>query len=130
MKVSLQWICLRAAAVSTVAILSLGGCATQNPQKPLAIEQRIQNARTAEDHREISIEYEREAAASTAKAKQHSEMSRKYKYFVGPKSSTPGAFARHCDNLAKLYKQAAVENSALAKLHHEAAAETPSTDQR
>ncbi|GBG14774.1 RND transporter [Novimethylophilus kurashikiensis] len=130
MKMKMSGIFSGTAAISIGAALLLGGCAIESPKKPVAIEQRIQSAHTPQDHQNIASEYERQAAADTAAAKAHSEMAQRYKYFTGPKGTAPGAFSSHCDNLAKLYEQAAAENRELARLHQEAAADLSTSGSR
>lgn len=117
-----QWIFSGTLAALLVATLSVGGCATEAPKKPSGIEQRIQNARTTADHEEIASQYEKQAEVDKATARMHLGMANTYKYYAGPKNTNPGAFAAHCNNLAKLYQQAADENLELAKLHREVAA--------
>ncbi len=112
---------LSIAVMVLAATLGLGGCATQTPAKPAGIEQRIETAHTPEDHHRIAAEYEKQAAGDKATAKLHRDMAVTYRD-AGPKGS-PGAMAMHCNNLAKLYQQAADENLELAKLHHEVAAD-------
>lgn len=103
------------------AIFSFSGCAIETPQKPSGIEQKIQNARTPVEHEVIASQYEKQAEADKTTARLHHSMAEKYQYYAGPKGNTPGAFAGHCESLAKIYQQAADENLELAKLHRQAA---------
>lgn len=109
--------------LATLALtLAFSGCAIEAPKKPAGIEQRIQNAHTTAEHEAIAAEYERQAQTDKATARTHRDMAKTYKYYAGPRGTNPGAFSLHCDNLAKLYEEAADENVELAKLHREAAA--------
>ena len=102
--------------------LTISGCAIETPKKPAGIEQRIQSARTTAEHEAIAAEYERQAQTDMATARQHRDMAKTYKYYAGPRGTNPGALSLHCENLAKLYEEAANENVELAKLHREVAA--------
>ncbi len=105
------------------AMFTLSGCAIESPKKPIGIEQKIQSAHTRAEHEEIASEYEKQAEVDKTTAKAHQNMAQTYRYYSGPKSTNPGAIASHCNNLAKLYQQAAEENIELAKLHRQLAAD-------
>lgn len=113
------------------AALVLGGCATERPIALQGLEQRIENARTEADHRDIAAVYEQQASTDKASAEKHRKFAEAY-----AKSWTQGvpwtrgagnvpkgnpAMVKHCENLANLYEQAAKTNLELAAEHRRAA---------
>ena len=101
-------------------VLALGGCAAQGPVKPAGLEQKIEAARTRADHQEIAAIYEQQAEGYKAMAEQHRRWARAYER--GRRKAQ--SFVAHCENLARIFQQAAEENLALARAHRQAAAET------
>ncbi len=124
----------RIAAILLAAIaLALGGCAAEGPVKPAGIEQMIETARTRANHLDIAASYEQEAERDKAAAERHRDLAQAYArgwVWAGPKvggvvSASKGnqAFVTHCENLTRLYLQAAEENLTLAKAHRSLAAD-------
>ena len=98
--------------------LSLGGYAVGSDEAPSSpMVQKILGAKSKADQEALAAQYEQEARELQAKAQEHREMARAYDKagYFGP----GGKFdlARHCNNLAKKYEDAAKESLALAKLH-------------
>ncbi|NUZ08508.1 hypothetical protein [Piscinibacter koreensis] len=103
----------------------VAGCATQLPQAPAGIEQKIETASSRSDHEDVALQYERQAIVDAAAAKRHKGYAATYRRNTAPRSSAQAheTLARHCDRLSQTYEQAAEENIALAKLHWQLAAE-------
>jgi len=108
----------------------LGACATEGPPvAPAGVEQKVGAARTRADHQELAAIYEREAKDDKTAVERHRSRARSYEVAhvgggggggggVGPNPT----MAAHCENLARLYQQAAEENIALEKEHRKMAA--------
>ena len=99
--------------------LSLGGYAVGADQAPSsAMEQQIIGAKSKADHEVLAAQYEQEAKGLQAKAQEHKQMAKAYDKADGYFGSK-GKFdmARHCNNIAQKYEDAAKENLALAKMH-------------
>ncbi len=108
------------------AVLALGACSTQGPTPPEGIEQRIEKASSRVDHEEIAAQYDRQSVADAAAAKRHAGYAKIYRRNASPRSGVEAhaAMAKHCENLARTYQQAADENAAVALLHRQLAAGT------
>lgn len=106
------------------AVASVAACSTQVPTPPLGIEQRIENASSRVDHEELAAQYDRQAIVDAAAAKRHQGYAQIYRRNVSPRSGVEAhtALAKHCENLARTYQQAADENNAVAQLHRQLAA--------
>ena len=115
-----RWSVLGTGAFLVAAILALGGCAAQGPVKPAGLEQKIEAARTRADHQEIAAVYEQQAEDYKATAEWHRGWARAYER--GRRKSNSGV--THCENLARIFQQAAEETLALAREHRQVAAET------
>ena len=117
----------------TALVLTLGGCAAEGPIKPGGLEQKIDAARTRADHLEIAAVYEQQAEVDNGAMERHRNLARAYEkdwVATGPRGAAVVNAKRvnqsviaHCENLARLYQQAAAENLALAKEHRRLAAE-------
>ena len=130
-----RWLVLGTVTFLAAAVMILGGCATEWPVKPAGLEQKIEAARTRADHREIAAVYEQQAEGDSVAAERHRGLARAYErgYIAGGSrvrgSSTARrenkSLAAHCENLARIYQQAAEENLALATAHRRIAAGSP-----
>jgi hypothetical protein len=128
-----RWLVSGTGTFLAAAVLILGGCAAEGPVKPAGLEQKIEAARTRADHQEIAAVYEQQAEGDRAAAERHRGLARAYErgYIAGGSrvrgSSTARrenkSFAAHCENLTRIYQQAAEENLALAREHRRLAAE-------
>lgn len=117
----------------TAPVLTLGGCAAEGPVRPVGLEQKIEAARTRADHLEIAAVYEQQADVDNGAMERHRNLARAYErdwVATGPRGAAVVNAKRvnqsviaHCENLARLYQQAAAENLALAKEHRRLAAE-------
>lgn len=119
-----NWVIAAARFPLAAAAVSLAAFSTQGATPPLEVEQRIQSASSRVDHEELAAEYDRQAAVDAASAKRHHGYAQTYRRNVSPTSGVQehAALAKHCDNLARTYQQAADENSAVARLHRQLAA--------
>lgn len=110
-------------------VFVLGGCAGDPPAAPAGLEKKIETARTRADHQEIAAVYAQQAEGYKSAAQRHRDLAAAYKRgFVvgGPRdigAPRGDAMAAHCENLARIYEQAAGENLALAREHRQLAAE-------
>jgi hypothetical protein len=85
------------------------------------IEAAVKNARTKTDHESIAAYYEREAKSYQAKAKRHERMSETYAHIGFVKGESPIHTSRHCDRLARTYREAAEKSRSLARQHRQLA---------
>ena len=122
----LRWFGAGAIVAFVGAAISVAGCATQLPVPPAGIEQRIESASSRSDHEALASEYERKASVDTDAATRHRGYAAIYLKNRSPRSGPEAhvALARHCENIARNYEQAANENLAMAKLHRALATET------
>src|SRR6266567_7620070 len=104
-------------SAALAASLTFGGYAFGAGEEPPALEQKIVGAKTKAHHESIAASYEQEAKVLEAKAEEHRQMAKAYGKigFLKEKHS----ILQHCDSLVKKYQDAAKENLALAKIHHE-----------
>ena len=115
-----RWSVLGTGAFLVAAVLALGGCATEGPAKPAGLEQKIEAARTRADHQEIAAVYEQQAEGYKATAEWHRGWARAYERGRWKSQN----MVTHCENLARIFQQAAEETLALAREHRQVAAET------
>jgi hypothetical protein len=128
-----RWLVLGAGTFLAAAVLALGGCAAEGPVKPAGLEQKIEAARTRADHQEIAAGYVQQAGVDKEAVERHRNLARAYErggVWGGPQVGSVSSVRRgnqilvaHCENLARIYQQAAEENLALATEHRRLAAE-------
>jgi hypothetical protein len=129
-----RWLVLGAGTFLAAVVLALGGCPAEGPVKSAGLEQKIEVARTRADHQEIAAAYERQAGVDREAMERHRKLARAYEQgWVWAPPSAGGvssgrrenkSLVAHCENLARMYQQAAEENLAMAREHHQIAAET------
>lgn len=121
-----NWLCVTARATVAGVVVSLAACATQGPTPPTGVESRLESAKSRLDHEEIAAQYDRQAVVDAATAKRHRGYAEIYRKNVSPRSGAQEhlVLAKHCENLARTYQQASDENSAVAQLHRQLAAQT------
>lgn len=122
-------------AIALSSALALGGCASEGPIALDGIEQRATSARTESDHRELATAFEQHADRDKDSSARHRQLALAYAKSwsplvpwshatvrgpVGNAVSGNTVLAGHCENLAKLYAQAASGNLELAAAHREA----------
>ena len=105
------------------AVMALVGCEAQGPTLRPSTEPAIESAINRVDHEAIAVRYEREAAQNADAAKRHLGFAAVYRRNMSPSSGPEVhlALAKHCENLARTYQQAADESDAMAKLHRQLA---------
>lgn len=124
-----RWWLLGTGTFLAAAVLILGGCAAEGPVKPAGLEQKIEAVRTRADHQEIAVVYEQQAEGDRAAAERHRGSARAYErggVWNGPRvgsAKRADSMVAHCENLARIYQQAAEENLALTREHRRLAAE-------
>ena len=101
--------------------LTLGGYAigADQGQEAVSMEQQILNAKTKADHEALAAQFEQEAKALQAQADEHKAMAKAYSQ--NPALEAKRGLVTHCNRLAEKYAEAAKEDIALAKLHHQLA---------
>lgn len=126
-----RWLVLGTGTFFAAAVLALGGCPAEGPVKPSGLEQKIEAARTRADHQEIASIYEQQADVERKAMEWHRNLARSYEPggvrnepMVGGVRRGNQSLIAHCENLARIYQQAAEENLALAREHRQLAAET------
>ena len=120
--------------VLAAAVLILGGCPAEGPVNSARLEPKIEAARTRADHQEIAAAYEQQAGVDREAMERHRKLARAYEQgwvWAPPRAGGASSARRenqtliaHCENLARMYQQAAEENLALAKQHRQMAVET------
>ena len=101
-------------SVSALAILSAGslGLAAEESKPPMHMH------KSQMDHRkdsEVATEYKSEATQLRQKAASHRELAQLYRSRTPPKGGGSYAnVAKHCENLAKFYEDAAKEAEAVS----------------
>ena len=117
----MRWLLSGLAAFSFGAALMFEGRASGRSHPPVAMEQKIVNARTRADHEELASIYENHARTDQTAVKQHEGLAEQYR--APGYRGTGSILAQHCDGAARAYRQAALENAALAKVHRELVAQ-------
>ena len=107
--------------ISAVVLLTLVGC-TPIGKMTHDMDAMIKGATTKADHEALAAHYEQEAKAMQDKAVEHRNMAQAY---ASGWARTKTALGEHCNLLATKYQEAANENLALAKQHHELAEAAP-----
>lgn len=113
---------LRKALLILGVALTLVSCVAESPQRRFRLEQKIGQARTRLDHLQLATLDQRRANVDQANAEKHETLATKYPQMRGY-SGLYCDTVEHCNNLARAYRQAAAENTALAQLHREMAAQ-------
>jgi hypothetical protein len=118
-----KWSSRCALVVFVGAAIALSGCASRAPGLPAGVEQKIENATSGPDHANIASQYERQAAVDAAAAKRHLRYAAIYRKNQTPRSGAEAheTLARHCEDLAQTYEQAANQNLIMANLHRKLA---------
>lgn len=100
--------------------ISLGGVAVGADQGQAdSMVQKIESAKSKADQEALAAQYEQEAKELQAKAEEHKEMAKAYSR--NPAMEVKHGLVTHCEKLAREYAEAAKEDLALAKLHHQLA---------
>lgn len=105
------------------AVMALVGCETQGLTLLPGTEPAIESVINRVDHEAIAVRYERESIQNADAAKRHLGYAAVYRRNMSPRSGPEVhlALAKHCENLARTYQQAADESDAMAKLHRQLA---------
>lgn len=97
-------------------VATLAGCASSPPATPPEIVQRIENARTPEDHASLATYYTEEAARARQTAALHRKMAKSYS--TGSIAGRGGAsMPLHCNAIVESYERIANEDDGLAASH-------------
>jgi hypothetical protein len=102
------------------AFLTLGllaSCAQPLPH-PMDMSVAVQNAKTRADHEALARHYEQTANEMRQKAEEHQKIlsdSLAHPYLYGKLDQY--GYQAHCENLIRIYKEAAASNLEMAKLH-------------
>jgi hypothetical protein len=109
-----------AVLVAGLLAAALVGAPTFTAADDKAMEDMVQNAKTAADHEAIAKMYDEEAAAAKKKAEEHTKMGARYKHYESGNPKTQGVhfdMPKHCANLVKSYEAAAKEAEEMASAH-------------
>jgi hypothetical protein len=106
--------------VSFSAFLTLGllvSCAQPLPH-PMDMSVALQNAKTRADHEALARHYEQTANEMRQKAEEHQKILNDFfaHHYLYGKLDQYG-YQAHCENLIRIYKEAAASNLEMAKLH-------------
>ncbi len=107
-------------------VLFASGCnkeMTHHDAMSHEMSKTVEQASSQSDHERIAASYEKEAAMLLKKAEKHEKLAATYKETDYPKPILGGDAAKHCRSIAKKYRSAAADHSALAKLHRQQAAQ-------
>jgi hypothetical protein len=108
-------------AVAVALVLTSGASAATGGSVTPA---QIAAAKTPAEHEAIAKQYDAEAAAAEAQAKEHEMMVQSYEVaHNNPKNAMAHSMVVHCKNLVKEYKEAAANYKALAAEHRKMATE-------
>jgi hypothetical protein len=102
-------------SLSAVALLAAAplGFAAEEKRPPMHMHKAEM---THKKDSEVAAEYKSEAAQLRAKAESHRKLAELYRSRTPPKGGASYAnVAKHCDNLAKFYEQAAKDAEAVSK---------------
>jgi len=103
------------------AVIALASAATIiAPLESAAKETEMTMPSTAADHTAEAAKYDREAKELDGKAEQHAKMAKHYqaRYSGGSKQATALlSLINHCEQLSKVYREAAAEARELSKAH-------------
>ncbi len=112
------------AALATVAVLATGAVLV-TPLSAPAADTEVAMPSTPAEHTAEAEKYEQESLDLDAKATRHADLSARYKArMIGMSSKQSNAqhgMYKHCERLAKAYRQAAGEAREMARMHREMA---------
>lgn len=112
------------AALATVVMLATG-VVVLTPLPAVAIDAEITVPEAPAEHAAEVAKYERESIELEAKAAGHAERAARYKARIKTMSSKQSnaqhGMYKHCERLAKAYRNAASEAREMAKMHREMA---------
>lgn len=112
-------------SLTLLALCGLLGACASTPHR-MDMTQAIQSATTRGDHENLAKHYDAAAQDLQAKAAEHQRMLARYeanKSLYGRRNAE--MLITHCQVLVRSYEQAAAENTRLAAVHRQMAAETP-----
>ena len=114
----------RIAALATVAILATG-VGVLAPLPAVATDAEVTVPETAAEHTAEAARFEKESLELEAKAAEHTKRAARYKARMKGMSSKQSraqhGMYKHCERLAKAYRNAAEEARELAKMHRDMA---------
>jgi len=105
-------------------VLFASGCSekmTHRDAMSSEMAETVKQASNKADHEQLAVSYDKEAAILLKKARKHEKLASVYKLTDYSRMALGGDAARHCRSIAKKYREAAAENSALANLHRQQA---------
>jgi hypothetical protein len=88
------------------------------------LEERVEAAQTADDHRAIAAFHQKQAEEAQKSAGKHETMAQMYKRTTSKVVRSSGALVEHCNKLSADYRALADNLLALAKEHEVMASET------
>ena len=95
----------------------LAACAKFDPHS-MDMSEAIHNAKTKADHEALAQHYEEVAQEMQNKVEEHKEILSEYQrrpWVFGRQVAT--GYGVHCENLIRIYSQAAEENRKMAEMH-------------
>lgn len=101
-------------------VLFASGCSEKMTHHE-AMKEAVGQATNKTDHEQLAAMYDEEATRLLKKAQRHEKLALEYERTDNSKAIFGGDAARHCRKIAKKLREAAAENSALAKLHRQQA---------
>lgn len=99
----------------TIGLLS--ACAKYDPHS-MDMSEAIHNAKSKADHEALAQHYEEVAQEMQNKVEEHKKILSEYQrepWLFGRQVAT--GFGGHCENLIRIYTQAAEENREMAEMH-------------
>ena len=105
-----------ASALLLTAILA--GCSSGPTPPPADLLQRIESARTQEDHEALAAHYDREASKARANAAVHRKMATSYQgMYAGGRGGA--SMPAHCNAIVRSQEAIAAEYEGMAKAHRQ-----------
>ncbi|MCW5659975.1 MAG: hypothetical protein KIT60_19925 [Burkholderiaceae bacterium] len=98
----------------------LAGCSTGPTSPSPELVQKIESARTRDDHFALATHFDQQAAAARAMAVEHNKMAKSYQAMrVDPRAV--GRMPEHCAAIARTQEGIAMEYDAVASVHRQMA---------
>lgn len=104
-----------------LALGLLTACAKYDPHS-MDMSEAIHNAKSKADHEAVAQHYEEVAKEMQNKVEEHKKILSEYQrrpWVFGRQVAT--GYGVHCENLIRIYSQAAEENRKMAEMHRELA---------
>ena len=97
----------------------LAGCTSAPTAPPADLLQRIDSAKTKDDHEALAAYYDREASAARASAATHRKMATTYQGMIGGGRNGNSSMPAHCNAIVREQEAIATEYEGMAAAHRQ-----------